>query len=69
MTLATKLSKNVTALMFDGWVDGYRYIGGILKTPKRGAEKESFMVLLGHQLVINKDILDKYGIEITVKGK
>lgn len=67
MTLAAKLAKDVTALTFDGWADGYRYLAGALRLPKKGAEEESFMVLLGHQLVINKSILDKYGIEMTVK--
>ena len=67
MTLAAKIAKDVTALTFDGWADGYRYIGGAFRLPKKGAEEESFMVLLGHQLVINKAILYKYGIEMTVK--
>ena len=69
MTLAAKIAKDVTALTFDGWADGYRYIGGAFRLPKKGAEEESFMVLLGHQLVINKSILDKYGIEMTVKER
>ena len=69
MTLAAKLAKDVTALTFDGWADGFRYIGGALRIPQKGAEEESFMILLGHQLVINKSILDKYGIEMTVKER
>lgn len=69
MTLTAKVAKDVTALAFDGWADGNRYIGGALRTPKRGAEEESFMVLLGHQLVISKAVLDKYGIEMTVKER
>ena len=67
MTLAAKINKDVTALTFDGWCNGNRFIGMMLRRPKKGSEERQFLTLIGTQMIISKDILDKYGIELTVQ--
>ena len=67
MTLAAKLTKTVTALTFDGWCDGNRTLGMMLRRPKKGSEEKQFLSLIGNQLVINKETLHEYGIELSIQ--
>ena len=39
MTLAAKINKDATALTFDGWCNGNRFIGMMLRRPKKGSEE------------------------------
>lgn len=67
MTLAAKVTKEVTACTFDGYCDGNRLLGMTLRRPKKGSEEKQFLSFIGNQIVISKKILDEYGIELTVQ--
>lgn len=68
MTLAAKVTKDVTACTFDGYCDGNRFLGMTVRRPRKGAEEKQFLSFCGNQLVINREILNEYGIELTVNS-
>ena len=71
MRIPAKLSKRVTAVIYDDYDRISKYPGrcfqGYLKGPKKKDEEEQFLSLNQSELTISRETLEKYDLELVIE--